>query len=249
MKNTGRRERIELKYEEYAKSFSRNSTDYLSRINLLYDHIERVVIESRGICTSLDLSRPITEDIITAARLFLLSRYPAIHRNEPVFRPLSLDDIEHSISIIQEHDMLRDYLPSEQQYFFTLLRSLICTGKEGEESTECIIHDALRIDYLRIANDSSFHELPGNIFSLPKVSSLQKAQLSKESETFLTILAGISSLHYLWSYMTVKRRNYLDTIAGKIPGAPPFVNSFIEDHRRILEKNAQKARSYKIKGV
>jgi hypothetical protein len=241
MHNGTKRDTIELRYEEYVKSFTRNNLPYINKINVLYDHLQRLLLESRGLALSLKMPDTDMEELLLLCRLAFIGYYENINSYNPFSSAVPDDILKKSIRIIQEKEFLKAYDTMIKKRLFKILLHLNTskaahTFSKKEKRIFYICRDAAIIDTLRMLATKK----------ISPESNSEDALFPPTKESILTELSTVFTVKYLWSFKTLERRNYISTILTNFSiSATPLTESV----QNYLTERARQAQELKIKGI
>ncbi|MGM0461809.1 MAG: hypothetical protein ACQEQ4_05250 [Fibrobacterota bacterium] len=245
MHNGTKRDTIELRYEEYVKSFTRNNVPYIHKINVLYDHLQRLILESRGLALSLKMPDTDMEELLLLCRLAFIGYYENINYYNPFSSSVSDETLRKSIRIIQEKEFLKAYDSMIKKRLFKILLHLN-TSKAGhtfskkEKRIFYICRDAAIIDTLRMLATKK------NTKKTTPESNSEDALLPPTEESILTELSTVFTVKYLWSFKTLERRNYISTILTNFSISETPLTESVQNY---LRERARQAQELKIKGI
>ncbi len=257
-------------YERFVESFHRNDIVFMENINLKYDHTERVVIETRGIAVSLNLSAHDLTLVMIAAMLHDVGRYPQLKEYGTFNDSKSVNHSLLGSNLLRENDVLEKLIPEERELILSTIEhhsAIEIPTKLPEKSRLFIqiLRDADKLDIWRILsahythtererNNSIDFDLPdGDSVNVEILESLEKREvvhvknIENRTELKLIQLAWVYDLNFPWTFQLVHNRNFLPDIISTLPKTPAIseCTSAVLDY---LETQAKAAKESGLRG-
>ncbi|ERP32029.1 hypothetical protein [Chitinivibrio alkaliphilus] len=253
---------FKIRYEQFVHRFVRQTVSYANTINLLYDHIERVALECRGIANSLFLEEEEMDVLLISAYIFRLSCYEAPPFFVPCSIKLSPAMLSESISTCEKEALLYGCDEVQKERVYHLVQTLYHQTPPARLSSEdallfTICKDGLLIDTFRQLAFQEYAHMKTEVCSSSRSSFefLQKlytreaagATAVETEEDILTHqLSWLQTIHHLWTAKTIEKRDYITTLVNQSSQGPPqkaypFLTFFVQ--------KTQEAQAQKIKGI
>jgi len=257
-------------YERFVQQFVRDDVEFMKNINIKYDHTERVVIESRGIATSIGATPLEMTITLLAAMLHDVGRYPQLQEYNTFDDRKSINHAKLGATIIYEEEVLRRLDEKERNLILMVIghhNALKISSKHTKAITKHlqILRDADKLDIWRILAahyTETERELnrtieldlpegntvnPGIIESLSNRENVKADHVSNRTELKLLQLSWVYDLNFPWSFQVIEKRQFLQDIISTLPPLK-ILEPVIIDLLAYVKDQADRAKESGLRG-
>ncbi len=257
-------------YERFVQQFVRDDVEFMKNINLKYDHTERVVIESRGIATSIGASPKEMTIALLVAMLHDVGRYPQLLEFNTFDDRKSINHAKLGATVIYEEEVLRKLDEKDRDIIHMVVghhNTLSISSKHtvAVKKHLKILRDADKLDIwrmlaahytetereqnrtidLNLPKGDTVH--PGIIESLTNRENVKSEHVSNRTELKLLQLSWVYDLNFPWSFQVIQKRQFLNDIASTLPQLPEL-EPIIQQILAYVAQEAQDAKESGLRG-